>query len=868
MEVVPKRQLANPSQKPRLPECSCAAAPPRGRLMPDFALPVDAVLPDIREILEARNELVLVAAPGAGKSTRVPLDLLQHSSSRNRILLLEPRRVAARALAQYMASCLGESPGGRVGLRIRQETLVSQHTRLEVVTGGVLLRLMQEDPALADYGLVIFDEFHERSLDGDLGLALALQGRALFRDDTDPLKIIVMSATLQDETIAQYLGGAPVIRSDGRAWPVTTGYVSSVRAPELVDQCAEAVAAALVQHEGNILVFLPGQREIEQLFRRLQGSVQTSVCVCRLYGALDLPAQRSALAALDPAGPHQRKIILATDIAETSLTIDGITVVIDTGFRREPQFDSRTGMSRLATTRISRASAEQRAGRAGRTGPGHCYRLWPRELGLKSFDAPEIEQADLAPAVLQLLAWGIDQPRDLHWLTPPPADAWRQALNLLRELDAVILTADLPRLTPHGAAMARFPAHPRLAHMMIRGSENGLRSLACRLAAILAETGGPRVPDLEQLLQTHGEPRYRHWAERVKRQAASFEKLCPVGATTPTISNELATGFLLASAYPDRIARRRPHDATIYLMANGRAARLDANADLAKCEWLAVAEVGGSTGNTEDRIFVATSFDPTLLQGGLEHLVQEERVADWDEGKKRFVAESVRRCGAITLSSHRLQDPPAALRIEALCAWLRRSDLSALDWREEVRQWLARVELLRRHQIIEPGLPPWPDLSKEALADSLDQWLAPHLADVWNLADLRKLDLLPLLTGLLSWPQVARLDNWAPSKIVLPSGNTATIDYRSDPPVLAVKLQEMFGCRQTPTVARGQIKVILHLLSPARRPLQITQDLEHFWTHGYESVKKEMRGRYPKHPWPDDPLNALPTSLTKRKLNS
>ncbi len=831
-------------------------------------LPVDAVLSDIFASLEIRDELVLVAPPGAGKSTRVPLELLRHAGIHGKILLLEPRRVAARALAQYMADCLGESPGGQVGLRMRQETRVSRATRLEVVTGGVLLRLMQEDPALAGYGLVIFDEFHERSLDSDLGLALALQGRSLFRDASDPLKIMVMSATLQDEAIAQHLGGAPVIRSEGRAWPVTVGYRSGARALDTVDQCAAAITEAMEQHEGHILVFLPGQREIEQLFRTVQGRLPASVCVCRLYGALELAAQRSALAPLDPAGPFRRKIILATDIAETSLTIDGVTVVIDAGFRREPQFDTRTGMSRLTTTRISRASAEQRAGRAGRTGPGHCYRLWPRELGLKPFDAAEIEQADLAPAALQLLAWGINQPGDLHWLTSPPADAWRQAIGLLHELNAVTVSDELPRLTAHGATMARFPAHPRLAHMMIRGSVNGVHSQACRLAAILTETGGPQTLDVELLLWNDGGPRFRPWSERVKRLSASFAKLCPNNSTGAPIARELVTGFLLASAYPDRIARRRSHDTTIYLMSNGRAARLDAKADLARHEWLAIAEVGGSTGNTEDRIFAAAAFDPALLHNRLAHLVREERVADWDDDKKRFVAESVRRCGAITLSTQRLEDPPSALRVEALCAWLRRRDLGALNWREEVRQWLARVELLRRHQIREGDLPPWPDLSVRALADCLDQWLAPYLADVRNLADLQKLDLLPLLTGLLPWPLAARLDDWAPAKIRLPSGNTASIDYLHDPPILPVKLQEMFGCRQTPVIAGGQIKLTLHLLSPARRPLQITQDLEHFWAHGYEAVKKEMRGRYPKHPWPDDPLSALPTSLTKRRLNS
>ncbi len=829
-------------------------------------LPITQVLPDIVFALKQRDELVLVAPPGAGKTTGVPLAILNNRITSKKILLLEPRRVAAQAVAAHMAHLLGETVGETVGLRMRQRTDVGRNTRLEVVTGGVLLRLMRHDPALEDYGVLVFDEFHERGLDSDTGLALALQGRALFRDAGDPLKIIVMSATLDTGQVAPYLGDAPVINSPGRAWPVAMHYGQSQLRTDLPRQAHTAIMQAAHHHSGNILVFLPGQGDINQLFSRLQSDAPSDTLVLRLHGSLDLTAQQSALAPLSADGIFRRKIVLATDIAETSLTIEGVTVVIDSGFRREPVFDGRTGLTRLNTVRISRASADQRAGRAGRTAAGHCYRLWSSDQPLIPFNKAEIEQADLAPLVLQLLSWGINQPDELAWLTPPPAPAWQAALNLLLALQAIEPARQGHRLTAHGNLLVNLPVHPRLAHMMIRGAQAGLNSQACRLAAALSEPGRPGdIVDLERVAEQFETLPSSQWMDRVRRQTRVYRELTAGIHPVAPMTMSGITGFLLACAYPDRIARQRAAGHCLYLLSNGRAARLPPDAPLCKHEWLVVADVSGATAQTDDRIYAAASLNARLFESALAPLLSSHTLAEWSDEKGRFVAEQQIRCGAIVLRRTQLTEVPASLRKQSLLSMLRQQGLGRLHWTEAEVQWRARVMCLRQYCITEKDLPDWPDLSDPALLQDLEAWLAPHLDAVGSLSDLRKLRPGPLLEALMPWPLPQKLNEWAPAAIVVPSGRTVTIDYRSDPPVLAVKLQEMFGCRATPSIGRGQIALLVHLLSPAGRPLQITRDLENFWRTGYTAVKKEMKGRYPRHPWPDDPLTAQPTRLTKRR---
>ncbi len=821
-------------------------------------LPIDAVLAEIQQALAERDELVLEAPPGAGKTTRVPLALLGAPWLRGRILLLEPRRMAARAAAQRMADLLGEAVGARVGYRIRQESRVGPATRIEVVTGGVLLRLLQDDPALAAYSLILFDEFHERSLDGDLGLALALQGRSLLRDATDPLKVLVMSATLDGDAVAHLLQ-APRIRSEGRGFPVAVEYLGENADP------ARAVQRALAENTGSLLVFLPGQKEILALAAELRTKVSPDVQVAPLYGNLPLADQQTAIAPVRP--PWLRKIVLATDIAETSLTIEGVQVVIDGGLHRTPVFDPRSGLTRLQTRRISASSATQRAGRAGRLAPGICYRLWRADESLAAFAKPEITQADLAPVALQMLAFGVADPAALAWLTPPPASAFDQALDLLRWLGAIERT-DPVRLTRHGRAMAEFPAHPRLAHMMLRAADLGLGRRACALAAALEETGRPAHlgTDVEQwvgpLLQNSQHSRGDAWLQRARQQLTQFERLLPRRAEAKYPS---PTGLLLALAYPDRIARRRQPDQPYFLLANRRGAALEESDPLGRQAWLAVAEVGGLAGRRDDRIFAAAALDPDFFAGELQTLVTEQEVVEWSDAEQRFLAERRWTIGALLWRREKLTQLDPARKRRAVADWIRGRGLQVLPWADGHRQWRARVELLRQQGCTSAGLPPWPDVSDAGLLSQLDQWLVPHLGEITKLDDLRRLDLTSALAGLLPWPLPAKLDEWAPHHWVVPSGSRIAIDYDKTPPVLAVKLQEMFGCESTPTIAQGRVALLIHLLSPAQRPLQVTQDLAGFWRSSYQEVKKEMKGRYPKHPWPDDPLQATATRFTKKR---
>lgn len=848
-------------------------------------LPIAEVLEDLKQTLRDRHELVLQAPPGAGKTTVVPLALLEEPWLQGRkILVLEPRRMAARAAATRMAQLLGEEPGQTVGYRIRLDSCVGDKTRIEVITEGILTRQLQQDPGLEDVALVIFDEFHERNLDSDLCLALALQGREMFRE-ASPLKLLVMSATLDGEAVAQLLGDAPLLTSAGRQYPVTTrhGAAYQLRDPISVPT-VQAVMHALAEHTGNILVFLPGQREILQVARelskRLQQSDDEQVLIAPLFGSLSLQRQQQAI---EPTAAGVRKVVLSTNIAETSLTIEGIEVVVDSGLVREAQFDGTTSMTRLTTRRISRASARQREGRAGRLGPGYCYRLWSEEQGkrLVAHATPELLQADLTPLALQLLAWGVGEPAELAWLNPPPEVALQQGLEVLQTCGAVYRNREGRfQLTPQGVRMAQMPLHPRLAHMLLVGCDINAQETACLLAAVLSERNplAEEGIDLTLSLATlMGErrcpPQLQGWFKRIWQQA---RKLARTGLDHQAHKQQRAAigvplnnvvGVLLASAYPDRISRlRKDGDGTRYLMSNGRSAVLPGEDSLRGSPWLAVAEIGGHAGEATDRIYGATLLDPDGFHGILSHLVRDEDLVHWDYRNDQFVAERRRLVGAIELSSGPLEQVPQEARNNALLGMLRKKGLGILPWTGTLRQWRARVTLLRQVEAGQAEENRWPDLSDEALLADLETWLLPYLNEVRRLEDFQSLDLKTILHARLPWPLPLDLERLAPERIAVPSGSVIPVDYNQDPPVLAVKLQEMFGCEETPTVADGKVTLLMHLLSPAGRPLQVTRDLAGFWGSSYEHVKREMKGRYPKHPWPDDPRNAIATRHTKRRL--
>ncbi|MGE4078159.1 MAG: ATP-dependent helicase HrpB [Reyranella sp.] len=814
------------------------------------SFPVDEALPRLKEALLGGNAAVLVAPPGAGKTTRVPLALLDTPWLGNsKIVMQEPRRLAARAAARRMAATLGEQVGETVGYRVRLDTRVGPRTRIEVVTDGLFLRMLQDDPSLDGIGCVIFDELHERGLETDLSFALVCEAQAALRED---LRVIAMSATLDPGPVAERLGGAPVVESAGRMFPVDTIYLDRDPTGRIEDVVASTVRRALAEQPGSALVFLPGVGEIRRVEQRL-GDLGPDVDVAPLYGDLSPAEQDRAIA---PSPPGRRKVVLATSIAETSLTIEGVRVVIDSGQMRVPRFSPQSGMTRLETLRVSQASADQRRGRAGRLEPGACYRLWTEaaQRGLLPFTPPEILDADLAPLALELAVWGASAAM-LPWLTPPPAASLATAQALLADLGAIDRAG---LVTPHGRAMARLGQHPRLAHLVLHGRTMGQAKIAALLAAILSERDFLRLPpgqrdvDLRHRVDIALSGK-RDGALRLILEAA--RRLMPRDSRTerPDVAR---TGALLALAYPDRIGRRRPGTAGRYLLSGGRGAALPEGDPMATEEFLVVADLDGSA--QDSRIFLAAPIALDDIEELYAERIVGEEIVRWSERDGAVLARRRRRLGALVLEDKPLARPdPDAVR-RAMLDGVRQLGLSALPWTDELATWRRRVAFLRRHDAS------WPDLSDAALTDSLEDWLLPFLDGVSRRDHLARLDLEAALKTLVPWDRQRELDRLAPTHVEVPSGSRVPIAYDNPAePTLAVRLQEMFGLTDTPRIAGGAVPLTIQLLSPARRPVQVTRDLASFWANGYRAVKAELKGRYPRHYWPDDPLVAEPTARAK-----
>ena len=814
------------------------------------SLPIDVVLPDLLRALDGIGKAVLVAPPGAGKTTGVPLALLEAPWRKDgTILVLEPRRIAARGAAARMASLLGEPLGKRVGLRARFDTRASRETRILVVTEGVFTRIILDDPELSGIAAVLFDEFHERSLDADLGLALALETQEALRPD---LRLLVMSATLDDRRIATLLGEAPVIASEGRAFPVETRYRGRDPNARIEDQVASAILAAVRGEAGSLLAFLPGQGEIERLARQLgDASLPDDVDLCPLYGALD-PARQDA--AIRPAAPGRRKIVLATAIAETSLTIEGVRIVVDSGLRRAPRFEPDLGISRLETVRASRASADQRRGRAGRTEPGIAIRLWDeaQDQGLQPFERPEILDTDLSGFRLDCAAWG-SEPAALRLLDPPPAAALREAEKLLADLGALDAVG---RITPRGRALRHLPLEPRLAALVLEGARFGLAEEAARMAALIGErgVGGPSndLADRLSRLDRDRAPR----AVAIRAMAARWARLAEAEIGADRASGEAPDiGGLLALAFPDRLAKARGNGA--FHLANGRIAAVDPADALAGAPFLVVADMTGSAAKA--RIILATTISREEV-GRLfaaEIAGDDEVVFDRQAGALR--RRRVTRFKALTLDSATLPVEPGESTASVLAAAAAQRGIDRLDWTKAQRQLRDRVGFLRQADASN-----WPDLSGDALAATAGEWLAPFLTSATSLAAINGEMLGAALDLLLPYALRQRLDREAPTHFLAPTGNAHPIRYEGEgAPFLAIRVQELFGQKQHPTIADGRLKLTLELLSPAHRPIQITRDLPGFWAGSWGDVRAEMRGRYPRHSWPDDPASAAPTARAK-----
>jgi ATP-dependent helicase HrpB len=835
-------------------------------------LPVDEALAPLRVALGTRRAAVLQAPPGAGKSTVVPLALLDEEWARGkRLIMLEPRRLAARAIAQRMAQTLGESVGRTVGYRMRFDTRVSRATRIEVVTEGVLTRLLQSDPALEGVAAVIFDEFHERSLQADLGVALTLDARTHL---TPELRLLVMSATLDGAAVARLLGDAPLVSAHGRIFPVATRYAGfglpalpGAPSDKLI---AQLVSRALHEEHGDLLVFLPGAREIRQLHSWLNGAqLASGVQVLPLFGELASEQQDAALA---PAARGVRKVVLATNIAETSLTIPGVRVVVDSGLVRRACFDPVTGMSRLETQRISRASADQRQGRAGRLAAGVCYRAWSEgaHSTLAAFTPPEILDADLAPLALELASWGARDAAALRWLDAPPAAQLGSARDLLARLGALDSAGGI---TAHGRELARLGAHPRLAHMLLRARELGQLPLAAQLAALLSERdllragAGTRDADIRARLEVlHAEHRTsafdRQALQRVRRAARDLERQADSaggasGASRADTGGE--AGLLLAFAYPDRIGRKRAGEAGRFILANGRGAAFMGPQGLARQELIVAVDLDDR--ERDARILLAAPLQRGDLMEAFADRIRRRESVQWNTREQAVIARRTVELDALVLEEQPLTEIPADAARHAMLTGVRELGIAALPWDREARDLQARIEFVRAAIGGAPGAPvAWPAVSDAALGATLEAWLAPWLDRVTRREHLARVPLIDALRAQLTWEQQRELEEWAPAHLTMPSGSRIRVDYLDDSaPAVSVRLQEVFGLADTPRLGRGRVPLTFKLLSPARRPVQVTRDLASFWRGAYAEVRKDLRGRYPKHYWPENPLAAEPT---------
>jgi ATP-dependent helicase HrpB len=820
----------------------------------DTYLPIDEALPALCEALAANNCAVLVAPPGAGKTTRVPLVLLDEPWAKDgKILVLEPRRLAARAAAARMAATLGEKVGDTVGLRVRFGSQVSAKTRIEVVTEGIFTRMLIDDPSLDGVAAVLFDEFHERSLDADLGLALARDAQQGLRED---LRILVMSATLDGARVAKLLGNAPVVESQGRSFPVETRYLGrDARAP-IQQQVSDAALRALRAETGSLLVFLPGAGEIRRTETLLRERVtDPAVDVVALYGALDASVQDRAIA---PPKQGCRKVVLATSIAETSLTIEGVRVVIDSGLARVPRYEPDVGLTRLETVRVSRAAADQRRGRAGRTEPGVCYRLWdePQTGSLEPYTQPEILSADLSSFLLDLAEWGAADPGKLAFLDPPPRAALAEARALLAELHAVDTQG---RITDEGRQLRRLPLPVRLARMVVDAAEHGAAQKAADIAVLITERGlGGDDPNLEHRLDNLRRDRSRR-ADDARAMARRWANLVIPGrreAANPE-SSDMSAGALLAFAYPDRIAKRRGGEGASFLLANGRAGNLDPASSLAREPFLAVAEMTGAA--AASRIVLAAPIRAEEIDEMFAaEIVARDEIA-FDRASASLRARRSRKLGALTLAEQTLPVAPNTETATQLVEGIASLGIARLPWSKSQLQLRDRVKFLRAAEGDE-----WPDLSDAALSQTAAQWLAPFLTSQTALSQIGADDLAAALDALLPWSLRRRLDDEAPTHFTAPTGSNVPIDYDApEGPKIAIRVQELFGLATHPSIANGKLPLVVELLSPAHRPVQVTRDLPGFWRGSYADVRTDMKGRYPRHPWPEDPTTAPATRRAK-----
>ena len=839
-------------------------------MLTDF--PIQTLIPALKQQLREQHQAILEAAPGAGKTTVVPLQLMAEEWLQGRkIIMLEPRRLAAKTAAQRLADSLDEPLGQRIGYRIRHEGKESKQTQVLVVTEGVLTRMLHSDPSLQDVALIIFDEFHERNLHSDLAFALCLQARELYRDE-DPLKLLVMSATLDTELLEARLA-CPTLSSTGRSFPIDVIYANkALKVAEVTDEVVRLTCQAFAEQAGSLLVFLPGQKEIRRVASQLQQRLgdQPQLQILPLYGELSLKEQQ---AVIQPAPPSQRKIVLATAIAQTSLTIEGIRVVIDSGLSREARFDANTATTRLHTRRATQAETTQRMGRAGRTQAGVCYRWWSenQQHQLAPQAQPQIEITDLSNLLLDVARWGVQERLELDWITPPPAGHWQQAVDFLGQLNALTPSASL-ELTPLGESMAELAIEPRLARLLIEAILRNDCATGSAICALLSE-GDPfkqHHSDLLDRLQwlagkTNQQSKrplavyqqaQRQWQQR--SQSLTSKQISAPPSQSPIIE------CLLISAFADRIAQKvqQDHSKATYKLANGRLASLNIEDPCAQYDWLIALDMGGHHGQQEDIIYLAYGIQLSTIETSFNYLIRTKQHLTWSKKHGRLLCEAQQWIGKLCFASKSLQSPNAEAVSQAVCAYIRQQGLSVLPWDEQSRQLQARVVFAASFD----NKNDWPDFTEQALLASLEEWLGPYLGQVTNQQAMDKLPLASLLLNQLSWPEQQALSAQVPCKITAASGNQHSLDYTVTPPTLRVKLQEMFGVTSSPTVLQQAIRI--ELLSPGQRPLAVTQDLAFFWQQAYPEVRKEMRGRYPKHPWPENPLTALPTAKTNRALRA